>query len=291
MKTRQLNYGESLGHRLTKKILAAVGRVLPPPLWSSVLDRLARWARLVRYLLYRRFWIWSFVTGDGPGRKRAETVMKVMPHSLVGWRGLHVTYDATLDLQRQNLDGAVVECGVAQGGSAALMGLVTAIDPRRRHIWLFDSYEGLPDPTAADFKDGATGTHFRSLPRGSCLGTLEQVTELLFDELGLDRGRITLVKGWFDATLAANRGAVGPIALLRIDADWYESVKCCLDELYDSVVDNGYVILDDYYSCFGAKRAVDEFLSVREIRVELIPDSRGGCYFRKPTRTTVGEPR
>ncbi|MEO8680299.1 MAG: TylF/MycF/NovP-related O-methyltransferase [Vicinamibacterales bacterium] len=222
------------------------------------------------------------VTGDSAARRRTEAIFKVMPYSLVGWRGLQVTYDTTSDTLERGIQGSLVECGVAQGGSAALMALVEQIAAHPRVLWLFDSFEGLPDPTADDFVDGATGTHIRPLPRGSCLGTVEQVSELLFAELGLPRDRIRLVKGWFQDTLVANRESVGPIALLRIDGDWYESVKSCLDILYDSVVPNGVVIIDDYTSCYGAQKAVDEFIANRRLVVTLIPDGRGGCHFTKP---------
>jgi hypothetical protein len=70
----------------------------------------------------------------------------------------------------------------------------------------------------------------------------------------------TCVKGWFDQTLPASRDRIGPIALLRIDGDWYASVRCCLDNLYDQVVDGGFVVLDDYYAWDGCTIAVHEFL-------------------------------
>jgi hypothetical protein len=205
-----------------------------------------------------------------------------MRYSLVGSSGLEATYDVVYSVEQRGVPGSIVECGVARGGSAALMGLVARRHGNRRELWLFDSYEGLPEPTAEDFAGGKTGTHVRELPPGSCLGLQEEVAALLFDRLLLDREKIRLVKGWFENTVGPHVGRVGTIAVLRIDADWYESVKCCLDNFYDSVAPGGYVIIDDYSSCFGAKRAVDEFLAARDLRVEMTHDGRGGCHFRKP---------
>lgn len=92
-----------------------------------------------------------------------------------------------------------------------------------------------------------------------------------------------MIKGWFDETLPKYKAEINPISILRIDADWYESVKCCLDNLYDNVLPgSGYIIIDDYGSCYGAQKAVDEFLNNRGVKVDLIPDGRGGCYFIKP---------
>lgn len=275
-------YGESAAHRVKRAVMSLLHRYLPAGAYASVYDVAFAVLRRARRLAYARFWLGAALTGNTAAGRRAEAVLKVMPHSLVGWRGLQVTYDATLATRRQGLDGSLVECGVAQGGSAALMGLVEHDSGQPRMLWLFDSYEGLPEPTAEDLVDGATGTHIRPLPRGSCLGTIEQVSDLLFDSFNLQRDRIRLVKGWFQDTLPVTRDQIGPIAVLRIDGDWYASVKCCLDMLFDGVVPGGYLIIDDYTSCYGAQKAVDEFIAARGLAVTLTPDGRGGCYFVKP---------
>jgi O-methyltransferase len=275
------SYGQALGDRFKRSALSLAHRCLPPPLYQALYDLAFGILRRLRRLSYGGFWIRAVLTGDEAERRRTETVLRVMPFSLVGWRGLQATYDVVLETQVAKLDGSLVECGVAQGGSAALIGLLEHASGSPRRLFLFDSFEGLPEPTAEDFIDGRTGTHLRPLPKGSCLGTFDEVSWLLFDELRLRRDRITLVKGWFQDTLPASRGMVGAIALLRIDGDWFESVKCCLEELFDSVVCGGAVIIDDYTSCYGAQKAVDEFIASRGLVVDLIPDGRGGCYFFK----------
>jgi hypothetical protein len=107
------------------------------------------------------------------------------------------------------------------------------------------------------------------------------VSEYLFGDMGFDRSGITMVKGWFDQTVPKTRAKLGRIAVLRIDADWYESVKTCLEGLYDLVTPGGYVIIDDYGTCFGAQRAVDEFLAARGLTPTLTHDGRGGCHWLK----------
>jgi hypothetical protein len=205
-----------------------------------------------------------------------------MPYSLVGWRGLEATFEVVLKVQNEGISGSIVECGVAQGGAAALMALLEAEAGNHRRIWLFDSFQGLPEPTGDDFIRGATGRHVRPLLKGSCLGTYEQVTDLLFRRFRLNRNNIFMIKGWFQDSLPVYRDKIGSIALLRIDADWYDSVKRCLENLYNQVVPGGYVIVDDYASCFGAQKALDEFLCSRNLQVDLLPDGRGGCHFIKP---------
>jgi hypothetical protein len=265
-----------------KRVLDIASRFLPRRAYESIYrTAFAAYRGLIRTLYQRRL-VSAAIRGRQDEVTRARLVHRVMPHSLVGWSGLEETYAGVRDALNAGIPGAIVECGVAQGGCAGLMALANEASSQPRPVWLFDSFEGLPDPGAKDFEGDRTGRHLRPLPRGSCLGTIEQVTELLFDDLRLDRSRITLVKGWFDATLAVNRNRIGPIAVLRIDADWYESVMCCLDQLYPSVSPGGQIIIDDYGTCFGAQRAVDEFLASRSISVAMRSDGRGGVRFQKP---------
>ena len=65
--------------------------------------------------------------------------------------------------------------------------------------------------------------------------------------------------------------AVGDIAILRLDADWYASTKICLAYLFDRVVPGGFVIVDDYGTYAGCQRAVDEFIGARERPLYLNP--------------------
>jgi len=71
------------------------------------------------------------------------------------------------------------------------------------------------------------------------------------------------------------------ISILRLDGDWYESTKVCLDNLYDKVVDGGFIIIDDYGCYEGYKKAVDEFLRVRNINVFINYSSPACRYWIK----------
>jgi len=209
----------------------------------------------------------------------------ILPYTMVGRKGLVATYKIVELAETQLVKGNFVECGIARGGSVALMLLSSSIARRtlyRRDTWLFDSFEGLPEPTAEDGvlrKPQGKDRSSWDLAKGYCLGTQEEVEDLLFNKFGFSRDKVHLVKGWFQDTLPQYRERVGDIAVLRIDGDWYESTKCCLENLYDNVVDGGYVILDDY-ALVGCRRAVDEFFVGKEYP-EMILDGRGGGWFKK----------
>ena len=100
--------------------------------------------------------------------------------------------------------------------------------------------------------------------------------------MDLDRNNIYMVKGWFHDTLPEYREKVGAIAVLRLDGDWYESTKCCLENLYDNAITGGYIIIDDYFTVPGCKKATDEFLKNRNINVNIICNNMGWSYFVKP---------
>jgi hypothetical protein len=99
------------------------------------------------------------------------------------------------------------------------------------------------------------------------------------------------VPGWFDETLPAHRERIGPVAILRLDCDWYSSVRACLDNLYDQVVDGGFVVVDDYYAYDGCAVAVHEFLGQRRLahRIEGVVGEWGGCEYSFSARFRKGE--
>jgi O-methyltransferase len=230
--------------------------------------------------------VFYFVTGNTEGRKKLKTIKKVLPYTMVGRTGVLATYDVMKQADSRGIKGCIVECGVARGGSSALMALVAADDKANRKSWLFDSFEGLPEQTAEDGNPELVGKtpENRSAPviaKGYCLGTIEEVENVFFNKLGFSRENVKLVKGWFQDTLIPNRQKVGDTAVLRLDGDWYESTRCCLESLYDNVVPGGYIIIDDY-ALAGCQKATDEFIRNRKLNVKLVHDKRGGCYFIKP---------
>jgi O-methyltransferase len=176
---------------------------------------------------------------------------------------LSAIYEITSTMEKRNTPGAWVECGTWNGGSAAIIGRVSSRNPSRQ-LWLFDSWEGLPEPTQEDVSfQGKTGQ------AGWAAGSQETAEQLLLERLGLPGRRIHFVKGWFEDTIPATKSAIGPISYLLLDCDWYKSTEFALDELYDQVISGGFVLVDDYDYWRGAKTALDEFLTRREIDVRL----------------------
>jgi O-methyltransferase len=85
------------------------------------------------------------------------------------------------------------------------------------------------------------------------------------------------IKGYFDKTLATVE-IPEPIALLRLDGDWYDSTMVCLKSLYRRVVPGGGIIIDDYYTWDGCTRAVHDFLSQEGIPDRVRQFDNSICY-------------
>ncbi len=232
-------------------------------------------------IFYISSYIFYTLKGDSRNAKMMTRIYSILPYTMVGRSGLLATYDIASKIVNGKIDGSFVECGVARGGCSALMAMVANGD---RKVWLFDSFEGLPDPTIEDESDITKligkDRHSSSLSKGYCLGTYDEVAKLLFSRLRLSKTKTFMVKGWFKDTLPRCKKEIGNISFLRVDGDWYESTKCCIENLFDNVVSGGYIFIDDYY-LEGCKQAVDEFLVKRNESVEFVFDNRGGCYFVK----------
>jgi hypothetical protein len=81
--------------------------------------------------------------------------------------------------------------------------------------------------------------------------------------------RAHLVPGWFDQTLPSF-APPEPIAILRLDGDWYASTLVALESLWQHLAPGGIVIVDDYYAWDGCSRAVHDFLSRRELTARIV---------------------
>ena len=217
---------------------------------------------------------------------------RVRPFTMAGDASLLSLGHLVDRVLRWEVPGEFVECGVWRGGASFLIAeLLRAAGADERTVWMFDSFEGLPEPEAIDGPAARDYTRRRDDVTyfDNCTATYEEV-ERTAAQFGLSDS-VELVQGWFEQTLPPSCDRLGAIALLRIDCDWYSGTRCVLENLYDLVSEGGYVVLDDYHAYEGCARAVHEFLAARALphRLEsVIGFRRGGAYsesayFRKIT--------
>src|ERR1700676_2714684 len=179
----------------------------------------------------------------------------VQSHTLVGPERIHNLYVLAQRIEKEQIPGDVVECGVYKGGTAAILARIATRSKLCRTVWLFDSFQGMPETTE---KDGEQAREYI----GKVLASPDEVRNLL-QETDADLNRVRIIPGMFHDTFPSAQ--IPRIALLNIDADWYESVKLCLEKFYDLVVPGGFVSIDDYGHWQGCREAVDAFFKERDI--------------------------
>lgn len=248
-----------------------------PLRWRTTDSGIGRFLLRIKTLLQLAAWHLRHPSPDN--RYLARCILKIKPrYTMVTNRNLVCLYRLATELNEQGVTGDLVVCGVWNGGSSALMARATADHPGQigpRAPWLFDSFQGLPPPGDKD----AVTDHQKRLLEGLNHGRVDRVKEV-FERLEAPLDTDRIVPGWFNETL--EQAPVGDIALLHIDADWYDSVKYVLEQLYDRVVPGGYLVLDDYGYWEGCDRAWEDFCTERKIDLPLERIDVNGAYIRIP---------
>ena len=195
---------------------------------------------------------------------------QVSPFTLTSPERVQALVDSVRYLERHQVPGAFVECGVWRGGSmmAAALALSGAAN---REFFLFDTYEGMPPPSDVDI-DFTGNTAERLLNDPSLAGDIAAVAHL--EEVRRNmastkypESQIHYIEGKVEDTIPAM--APDQIALLRLDTDWYESTRHELEHLFPRLVSGGVLLVDDYGHWKGARQAVDEYLDSTGIRLLL----------------------
>ena len=152
-----------------------------------------------------------------------------------------------------NTNYSFVECGVAKGGSLAIMKVAAG---KNNKIFGFDSFEGLPEKWRDGFEKGAFNRNGQFPPVNP---------------------NVELIKGWFNETLEDFMKTHNKkVSFLHIDADLYSSTKYILDTLKPHLDTDCIVIFDELvnYPGFdgpnGELRAFYEFITENKVEYEWI---------------------
>lgn len=204
----------------------------------------------------------------------------VTPYTMMGEARLNNIYQQTTRLCEKGVAGNFVECGVAAGGSSALLAAVIKKHGQQecRRVLSFDTFEGMPDPTEEDVHQGIHAQE-TGWGAGTCSASETSLMEVCAK---LDVAHlVTPVKGLFADTLPCRVGQLAPVAFLHVDGDWYSSTKDVLENVYDSVVPGGVIQFDDYGYWDGCRKAVHEFFESRGLGPELHKIDSTGVWMIK----------
>jgi len=200
-------------------------------------------------------------------------------HSMIGRRRMGNLRQLAEEVLFNQVSGDFIETGVWRGGACIyLKAVLEAYGVKGRRIWAADSFAGLPPPNETAYP-ADTGDKFHTYEELAV--PLEEVKRN-FERYGLLDEQVVFLKGWFKDTLPG--APTGPLAILRMDGDMYESTMDALVSLYDRVSPGGYVIVDDYRVVDGCRKAVDEFRARRGIDDEIVEIDGVGVYWQKTGR-------
>jgi O-methyltransferase len=136
--------------------------------------------------------------------------------------------------------GDLAEVGVGSGASAKM---IAARAPQRT-LHLFDTFEGLPDPSAVD------SSRFR---KGQYRHSHEDV------RMYMREANAWIYKGAFPQS--AREIGFARFALVHLDVDLYEATKAGLEWFYPRMNPGAMLICHDYDTSDGVNAAFQEFFA------------------------------
>lgn len=186
---------------------------------------------------------------------------QVFGWTMVSQNGLYALTAQVREVDALGIPGCLVECGVWRGGASAAMALSHKLQGEpHRDIHLFDSFAGMPP--ADPVRDGEKAVR----QVGTCSAGIRDSKYAMEYIAAYPAGLTHFHEGWFADTVPAAAGELGPIAILRLDGDWYRSTMECLEHLYPLLSVGGWLILDDYDAWPGCRLAANEYMSRLAVR-------------------------
>lgn len=202
-------------------------------------------------------------------------INKVRPFTMTSSERLYGLIESVQYVVKQQIPGAMVECGVWKGGSMmAIAETLLALGDTSRDLYLYDTFEGMTAPTEADI-DQLNRDAVSQLKQDAnkkldsvvwAYSGLDEVKKNIAST-GYPANKIHFVQG--DILKTIPETLPGQTALLRLDTDWYESTKHEMEQLYPLLVSKGVLIIDDYGFWKGSRKAVDEYLVANQIGILL----------------------
>lgn len=193
----------------------------------------------------------------------SQSISQIVSHRLdndqLSTEELSVILTQLQRVLEQSIDGQVVELGCYNGATS--IAIARLIDGRKS-LYLYDSFAGLPDKSAADASP--VGEEFQA---GELLAS-RKLVEQRFRQAGLARPRIK--KAWFGDLTPSDMPE--QIAFAFLDGDYYASIRDSLALVWPRLTPGAVIIVDDYANekLPGAARAVDEWLATHpaQLRVQ-----------------------
>jgi hypothetical protein len=213
-------------------------------------------------------------------RKTSSLMKKVLRNKLtyLELTALRDLVEVALKNEADQIAGSIIEAGCALGGSAIALASAKHQD---RSLYAYDVFGMIPPPSERDDQD--IHERYQVIVSGRSEGidghkyygyeeNLYEKVGQSFIEYGVEpaANSIHLIKGRFEEMLQVS----APVSLAHIDCDWYDSVQICLHQIVPNLVSGGTLVIDDYYSWSGCKKATDDYFESCKSDFKFIEKSR-----------------
>jgi hypothetical protein len=211
------------------------------------------------------------------GERTPATLGPTTAHTMVGVDRLCNLRDLVQLALDEGIPGDFIETGVWRGGCCILMrGMLAANGVTDRKVYVADSFDGVPPPKPELYP----ADRDNSLYRQRELAVPLDVVQSNFERYGLLDEQVVFVEGFFCDTLPALQ--CGPLALIRLDGDLYESTYLALDHLHPKLSAGGFAIIDDYGVAPECRQAVHEYRELHKIEAPMHQADRSAVWWRTP---------
>jgi O-methyltransferase len=202
------------------------------------------------------------------------------PLTLLSKGQLDLIERAILQVEAAQVPGDLIEAGVWRGGAVVLMRAVLAAQGiAGRNVVAADSFAGIPQSTrfAADPVNKWSDRWEASL---------DDVRTNIAQHGFLDE-RTRFLPGFFEDTLPALTDE--RFALIRLDSDAYDSVRCSLEQLYPLLAPGGIIIIDDWH-LLSCRMAVQNYRMLHQLGGKLTVTSGNAWWVKQEPYAVPARP-
>jgi O-methyltransferase len=186
--------------------------------------------------------------------------------SMIGEQRMNNIRTLLEQAHREGLEGDFMECGVWRGGASIYAKIIIESlewRVRKPHVWLADSFSGLPLPRSQHDSAIWAKWDYLSVPSSEVKANLIN--------FGVFDNTIHFCEGYFVDSLPLCHPK--KIVVLRMDGDMYDSTTDQLSNLFPSVVDGGWIIIDDW-SIPSCQKAVLDFWKLHKLQRNFVQIDR-----------------
>lgn len=194
--------------------------------------------------------------------------------TMIGEKRLDNLVDCITQIQKENVQGDLIECGVWRGGASIFMKATLNELSMPRKVFVADSFCGFQKKNELRF-DIDKGASFLDAIE---LSVSKDEVQKNFEKFELLDENVIFIEGFVENTLPTFNEQ---LSLIRLDMDLYGPTLMALEYLYDKLSIGGYVIIDDYASMLCCITAVEHFRRRHNITEKISTIDHTGAYWRK----------